>query len=459
MGVHADYDKNSNSEVTASSNITDNAVARGDGGAKGIQGSGVILDDSDNLTGINSITGLGTDLAVAEGGTGASTLTDHGLLVGSGTDPVTALAAASDGQVFIGATGADPAPASLSSADGSLTYTAGANTLGAAVSDRVRMQGVYYENIGISYSAGTFTVNSADGTSFSASNPGIVVLPSKATPGAFTKYSITADQSFIDDAGASEIIGNLFSLPTGVAFSNDIPFFIYAVTNDDEDTIQFMITRVPHATSSPAVASIGAPDDPVADTQGAFFSFDNIDETLYDTNPCACIGSFRMRMSASDDWTVQTLNNSDGIGQFQENVTFNLTATNFGTGSSTLILPNGGTSPTFTTIAFEYFVSKNGQVDCLWSLNGDAGTAGAGAVSSFIAIPYISLGSQSPFCGNSRVLYAGSTYNNSFVRVAASNNYASFMSVSSGSNITNSLFTAGGNRDVTGSCTYKIGLT
>ena len=46
--------------VTSSANITDNAVVRGDGGAKGVQDSGVIIDDSDNVTGINDLTITGT---------------------------------------------------------------------------------------------------------------------------------------------------------------------------------------------------------------------------------------------------------------------------------------------------------------------------------------------------------------------------------------------------------------
>lgn len=37
-------------DVTAAANITDHAIVRGDGGAKGVQGSGILIDDSDNLT-------------------------------------------------------------------------------------------------------------------------------------------------------------------------------------------------------------------------------------------------------------------------------------------------------------------------------------------------------------------------------------------------------------------------
>lgn len=36
-------------EVTANSNLTDNAIVRGDGGAKGVQSSGVVIDDSDKM--------------------------------------------------------------------------------------------------------------------------------------------------------------------------------------------------------------------------------------------------------------------------------------------------------------------------------------------------------------------------------------------------------------------------
>ena len=54
-----------------------------------------------------SITGI-TDLAVADGGTGASALTDHGVLLGSGTDPITAMTALAAGEIIVGVGSADP---------------------------------------------------------------------------------------------------------------------------------------------------------------------------------------------------------------------------------------------------------------------------------------------------------------------------------------------------------------
>jgi hypothetical protein len=60
-------------------------------------------------------------IGVDDGGTGAATLTDHGVLVGSGTSPITALAVGSTGTLLVGATTADPAFAT--SADGNFTFT------------------------------------------------------------------------------------------------------------------------------------------------------------------------------------------------------------------------------------------------------------------------------------------------------------------------------------------------
>ena len=51
---------------------------------------------------------LDTALPVGSGGTGASSLTDGGILLGSGTGAITALGQATNDQIPIGSTGADP---------------------------------------------------------------------------------------------------------------------------------------------------------------------------------------------------------------------------------------------------------------------------------------------------------------------------------------------------------------
>jgi len=105
-----------------------------------LAGTSLIADGSDGNININ-ITAKGTgqviiddlqltaDLEVQYGGTGASTFTDHGALVGSGTGAITALAVGTNGQLLVGSTGADPVFATVASADSSVEITGGAGTI------------------------------------------------------------------------------------------------------------------------------------------------------------------------------------------------------------------------------------------------------------------------------------------------------------------------------------------
>lgn len=67
-------------DVTAASNLTDNAIVRGDGGAKGVQTSAVIIDDTDNVTGMATLTLPNTGLHLLD--TNAS----HDLIIAPGSD-------------------------------------------------------------------------------------------------------------------------------------------------------------------------------------------------------------------------------------------------------------------------------------------------------------------------------------------------------------------------------------
>ena len=68
-------------------------------------------------------------LVVANGGTGATTLTDGGILLGSGTGALTATAQPANGQLLIGSTGADPVLATMTSGGATIDITGGAGTL------------------------------------------------------------------------------------------------------------------------------------------------------------------------------------------------------------------------------------------------------------------------------------------------------------------------------------------
>ena len=68
----------------------------------------------DAVTHLSSLT-LGTDLSVADGGTGASTFTTNGLLYGNGSSALQVTAAGITGQVLVGNTGSAPSWATLTS--------------------------------------------------------------------------------------------------------------------------------------------------------------------------------------------------------------------------------------------------------------------------------------------------------------------------------------------------------
>ena len=96
-----------------------------DGAASPIEG--FRLDSSQNVTLANSLT-------VPNGGTGTTSLTDGGVILGSGVGAVTVLAQATDGQLVIGSSGVDPVLAALASADASVTITNGGGTIDLSVS-------------------------------------------------------------------------------------------------------------------------------------------------------------------------------------------------------------------------------------------------------------------------------------------------------------------------------------
>jgi len=90
--------------------------------------SGMAVPAANNLNvlGTGSVTTTGSGSTITSQLTG---LTNHALQVGAGTATLTQLPVGSNGQVLIGATAADPAFATLTSSDSSISFTTGVNTL------------------------------------------------------------------------------------------------------------------------------------------------------------------------------------------------------------------------------------------------------------------------------------------------------------------------------------------
>lgn len=162
-----------------------------------LAGNGYFLDE-DNM-GSNDATKVPSQQSVksyvdatrvvAQGGTGATSLTDHGIMLGAGTGAITVTAVLANGELLIGSAGLDPVPATL---------TAGTN-------------------ISIDVSAGTITINAVGAGSatfvgltdtpgsFAASGDFIVTVNSGATALVFNTAADT--RTFLNVADGADVTG------------------------------------------------------------------------------------------------------------------------------------------------------------------------------------------------------------------------------------------------------------
>jgi hypothetical protein len=128
--------------VTNAANLTDNAIVRGDGGTVGVQTSGILIDDTDHVTGVASLNKVtitapatGSTLTIADGktltvsNTVTLTATDGSTLaIGGGGTLGTAAYTSSSAYDAAGAAAA--AQAASQPLDATLTAISGAGTTG-----------------------------------------------------------------------------------------------------------------------------------------------------------------------------------------------------------------------------------------------------------------------------------------------------------------------------------------
>lgn len=170
-------------------------------------------------------TGAATDLTgtlgVAHGGTGATSLTAHGVLLGEGTGAVTPTAAMTNGQLLVGQSAADPLPKTVSgdatmAASGALTVT--------------KTSGSSFATVATSGSAadltGTLAAARLGGMSVIQNQlSGDVSMPSSSTfydgpsiaQGASGTWWVAASVSVVDTVAAANFIAKLWDGTTVIA--------------------------------------------------------------------------------------------------------------------------------------------------------------------------------------------------------------------------------------------------
>ena len=223
--------------VTAMGVLSDGQMIVGDGTTDPVAESGATLRTSIGLGSIatqasnsvsisgGSITGI-TDLVVADGGTGASSLTDGGVLLGSGTGAITAMAVLGDGEMIVGDGTTDPVAesgatlrTSIGVAIGSDVQAFDADTLKADVADNLTAGFSTTVHDAGTKSSGTYTPDQDDGNIQKAVNGGAHTLaPTVDDCAMIIQYTNNASAGTITTSGFTLVDGDDISTTNGDDF-------------------------------------------------------------------------------------------------------------------------------------------------------------------------------------------------------------------------------------------------
>lgn len=134
---------------------TQSGSAASSGGAISIEG---VAPLSTSAAGSTVSVLLATPLDVQYGGTGLASITDHGIMLGSGTSAVSVTSAPTDGQLLIGSTGADPSLDTLGEGE-AINISNGPGTI--SIACELAESGVGSANRGVaSFESSEFSVSS-----------------------------------------------------------------------------------------------------------------------------------------------------------------------------------------------------------------------------------------------------------------------------------------------------------
>jgi hypothetical protein len=222
----------------------------------------------------------GTDVPVTDGGTGASTLTDGGVLLGSGTGAITAMAVLTDGQMIVGDGTGDPVAESGATLRTSIGVGTGDSpqltgielghasdtTLTRASSGNVNIEG------NIIYRAGGTDVPVTDGgTGVSTLTDGGVLLGSGT--GAITAMGVLGNGEMIVGDGTGDPVaesGATLRTSIGVGAGDSPTFTNLTLTGDltvTGTTTELQVTNLNVEDKNITVAS-GSADSAAADGAG-----------------------------------------------------------------------------------------------------------------------------------------------------------------------------------------------
>lgn len=157
---------------------------------------------------------LASDLGVSEGGTGASTLTDGGVLFGNAAAAIGATAVLTNGQLLIGDGTGEPTLATLTATDNETTVNNGVGSITIGIPDSIVVKSTLTVQ-GNAFSVGTSTlIVSAGNVGVGTANPVVVLDISSAAQGLGVPVLTSAQVAASTPGRAGAIIYNsTISLP------------------------------------------------------------------------------------------------------------------------------------------------------------------------------------------------------------------------------------------------------
>ena len=242
---------------------------------------------------------LGTDLAVAHGGTGASSLTDGGVLVGSGTGAITAMAVLADGEMIVGDGTTDPVAESGATLRTSIGVGTGdspqftAVELGDASDTTISRSGagdITIEGNAVYRAGGTDVPVSDGGTGTSSFTDGGVLLGSGT--GAITAMAVLGDGEMIVGDGSTDPVaesGATLRTSIGLGTGDDVEFNSLSLLGmkiqSFEVTIQHNGGEVKHRIGQTGSSgSSGNWHDKISNTSGTLTTTPEVDDETNFTN-------------------------------------------------------------------------------------------------------------------------------------------------------------------------------
>ena len=327
--------------------------------------AGVASISADSPLAVSGSTGSVTvstgTIPVSKGGTGATSLTDGGVLLGSGTGAVTAMGVLADGQMIVGDGTTDPVAESGATLRSSIGVGTGdspqftAVNLGSASDTTIARASAGDINVegNLIYRAGGTDVPVADGgTGASSLTDGGVLLGSGT--GAITAMAVLGDGEMIVGDGTTNPVAE-----SGATLRTSIGLGTMAVVNTNAvpaQTLAGAVTGADQIVSAINLKDYGEVTNAIGATGGGT---QDIDLTLGNS------------VTATVDTSANTFTFSNPTAS-DELCGFTLELTNGG--SQTVNWPStvdwaGGTAPTLTASGVDYLV--------FWTVNGGSRWYGA----------------------------------------------------------------------------------